>query len=207
MIEFTINDIDSLKKASLEPTATNAWSYTQLKKIKSKIKTEKLERQGYLCCYCSTDLYRVHSISIDIEHVLPKSDFRKYMFTIKNLSAACKQCNMTLKNKDSSFIIESDLFNKKPFLKKHYEFIHPTLEIYEKHIFRRDERAGRNIITTFEIKTPKGQYTYEYFKLHEIEKRALDKSQGQKTPKLDKAVIDEDIAQKVMKVLDTRQIY
>lgn len=207
MIKFSNNNKKSIISASKKDNHTEAWKLKTLDSIKRRIKLEKLKRQNFMCCYCDSDLFRVHLMSIDIEHVLPKSEFRKYMFTSKNLSAACKQCNLTLKNKDSSFIIRTELFSKKPFLKRHYKIVHPTLDIYDKHIIRREKREGRNSITTFEIKTKKGQYTYEYFKLHEIETRTLDQSQGLKAPKLDKNVIDEDIAQKVMKVLDTRQIY
>lgn len=213
MIEFKKDDRDSISIANSKDSTTEKWIYTakdawnlpKIKSIKKKIKNNKLERCFYFCCYCGVSLHTAHGLTIDIEHILPKSHekFRRYMFTSKNLSVSCKTCNMTIKNKDFSFVILSDLFFRKPFQSRHYKIIHPNLDNPNSHLERDSHTKGRKIITTFNIKTNKGKETYSYFNLSKDEINTIDKSQGIKTERLNQK-IPSDLQSEINQLLDGR---
>ena len=112
-----------------------AWNEKYLKSIKAKLKKQHLIKQFDCCCYCNRDLKGEFSLVIDIEHILPKAIFVKYMFTQKNLSVACKRCNMNIKRADVSFLtVDAQNLPKKVFRSRLYKFIHPNLDNIEAHL-------------------------------------------------------------------------
>jgi len=158
-----------------------SWSEGYLSEIKRKLKRQHLRKQFDCCCYCNRDLIGEFSLVVDIEHILPKSIFPNHMFTQKNLSIACKRCNMNIKKADVSFLnIQIEDLPKRVFRSRYYKFVHPNLDNIEAHLNLEIIRLSRRkkIIKYVILKeSSKGQFNYNYFKLQRLEVNAFDEAQ------------------------------
>ncbi|MGY3932750.1 Uncharacterized protein conserved in bacteria [Aeromonas encheleia] len=178
-ISFTDDEIQEMIRVYNH--GHSEWSNIRVATIKEKIKSEKIKRQGWFCCYCQKDIYNEYNLSLDIEHVIPKSKLKKHLFTTKNLSVACKRCNMKIKKDDVSFlVIPLESLPKRIFRSKYYRIIHPNLDNYTSHLIRDMRQSGRNIIVKYIVKnnSEKGLFTREYFKLSELERASFNNAQG-----------------------------
>ncbi|UTJ06718.1 HNH endonuclease [Arcobacter roscoffensis] len=169
--------INSLKKFHY----TDAWSHTKkhskltkikLEKFKRRIKDFLLEKENYECSYCRKNLHGETYMVIDIEHILPKSIFKEFMFDVNNnLSISCRRCNAGIKKTDISFLKKINL--KKISLnyknRNFYKFIHPNLDDYYKHIDYYVSIKNKKKVIHYSKKTKKGYFTYKYFLLEDLE--------------------------------------
>lgn len=164
----------------------NGWRLNKLKPIKKKIKIKKRADQEETCCYCQRDTTGEYNMVLDIEHVLPKSLRVKNMFTLKNLAVSCKRCNMEIKGTKTNFLtVPINRLPKRAFKSHLYKFVHPNLDKAESHIERICVQKGkaRIIKYVFPNLSAKGQYTYQFFKLRELEVDSANKAQGRKSGK------------------------
>lgn len=183
-----------------------SWGDPLLSLLKNKIKEEFLSEVKQ-CCYCARSFHGEFKFVIDIEHILPKSLFKKQMLDLANLSIACKRCNMMIKRDRVDFLEGqlsevADFFknnkaenDREKFLKnvgdkifkdncllfeksEYYKFIHPNLDEYYSHLDIEEIRKKGNIFKKYYPEDSKGSYTYEYFKLNELEQGDLNMFQG-----------------------------
>lgn len=117
---------------------------------------------------------------IDREHILPKSKYKKLTYNISNLSVACKRCNMEIKKDELGFIrsiqnIEANFDDESQYL-----FIHPNHEKYSNFIIRKQEQVGDYcaIKYIFDGNCEKSKFTYNYFKLGDLEIDSINETQG-----------------------------
>lgn len=179
--KLNFSDEEKQKMRDASNAGHASWSSNNIKSVKTKIKSFSLEKSNYCCCYCGRNQHGEFSMVIDIEHILPKSIFLKHMFTIRNLSTSCKRCNMNIKNTKVDFLSHTreDLPNR-IFRSRYYKFIHPNLDKYSKHLELFSMQRGQDRMIKYSIlnDSQKGSYTYEYFKLKDLEIDTFDKAQG-----------------------------
>ena len=118
-----------------------------LKSAKSKILAFHLERHNGHCCYCRVNLAGAGPFMTDREHILPKGQniFKPYSYTMWNLAAACKRCNMQFKGVRDDFVIDKE----DPAalqVSENYKLIHPNFDLYEAHLIRHSAQAGTKSI-------------------------------------------------------------
>lgn len=161
-------------------TAADSFVADALKSAKKKILDYHLERHHHHCCYCRKSLKGEGHFVTDREHILPKgyAIFKHYCYTIWNLAAACKRCNMQFKGKKITFL--NDAVDTTKFkLSDNYQFVHPNFDRFEDHIVREAKQRGTAHVIAFVIKdTAKARYTYEFFRLDELERASFDEAQG-----------------------------
>lgn len=180
-LKFTPQEIIFMKCA--HKLGHQGWQLNKLKSVKKKIKAMKRIAQKETCCYCQRDTTGEYNMVLDIEHILPKSVRLKNIFTIKNLAVSCKRCNMEIKKANTDFLtVPIDELPKRVFRSSLYKFVHPNLEKVESHIKRIAVQSGRTRITKYNFpnQSPKGKYTYEYFRLRELEIDDANLAQGGK---------------------------
>jgi len=179
---FTQLEIVAMRDASL--AGHTAWDKNaRLKTLKRKIKKFGKIKTANQCCYCMSNNYGEFAMVLDIEHILPKSIFPKYMFTGKNLAISCKRCNMQIKKADVSFLAHHITgTSRRVFRSRYYSFIHPNLDFYESHLHRCVVQNGRKMMVAYKIVngSAKGSYTYNYFNLKNLELNSFDGAQGMK---------------------------
>lgn len=177
--ELKAFEFSAAEQAAIAAAMTTAkpWDQAEVADIRKRIKEFHLVLNEHVCCYCQRDLKGEFKLVIDVEHVLPSSKFKPQTFEIWNLSASCKRCNMCIKKADIAFL---DVEGAGSLLDSaRYKLAHPNFDNVEEHLVRLAQQAGRVRIVKYMIKTAtKGQYTYDYFRLLELETNSYDEAQG-----------------------------
>lgn len=147
---------------------SNHWDWEKVifDPIKTKIRANLRPKQRNKCCYCKRELG--HDIKdVDIEHIIPKSEYSKFTFEPKNLALSCPACN-TKKG-------EKKVLNKKivryPANSKNCTIVHPHYDSYSANILIHNG-------CVFEALTAKGSHTItvcELFRLKIVENKAKEK--------------------------------
>ncbi|MFU4542418.1 HNH endonuclease [Pseudomonas aeruginosa] len=171
---LALDDSWTLDQAAMEPVRP------VLKKLRNRIKAFHLERQNNLCCYCRSNLYGGGVFTIDREHIIPKSHCKPLTYEISNLSVACKRCNMEIKKDKTSLFHNPATIKDTHKDKNSYKIIHPNFEIYEDFISRVQYQDGTSVLVKFNKKKEdaKTDFTFNFFKLKDLELNSFDKAQG-----------------------------
>jgi len=154
------------------------WYHDDADALKVKIKAHLLAKTAHCCCYCRRSMHQWHGLTIDIEHVLPKGRFPQHTFNITNLSVSCKRCNMGIKREDTSFYTGPAGAN--PFISVHYQIIHPNLDNPKAHLLFASAQVNDKSVIKYRVVngSQKGNETYTYFKLKDVELNTFDEAQG-----------------------------
>ncbi|MDF7812850.1 hypothetical protein [Hymenobacter sp. YC55] len=169
------NDIKQIFKAIRE--GGDIWENKLLETSKRKFKDNYRGSNNEQCCYCRRGTDGEFSMVLDIEHILPKSKFKKLIFDEINLSVSCKRCNMNVKRERTDFVDESTIMSNYTNSNA-YEIAHPNLDNYFHHITYNAQVVNNIKIIKYFIRDAKGQYTYDFFRLNELEVDSLNKAQG-----------------------------
>lgn len=184
----------SSEESTLIATAlksSDPWMDPGVKSVRRKIKDFHLDLIGEFCCHCQRNLHGEFQMCIDVEHILPSSKFPDLTFEMWNLSVSCKRCNMHIKGADVNFLDEE---HSNFFSSAHYRIIHPHFDDLEQHLIREARQRGRQRLVKYIIQPDsKGAYSYNYFRLSELEMDSYDKAQGAAPI----GEVDEEIKQRV----------
>lgn len=157
-IDFDENEKEYIKKKlALSGFSHNSWADEDLSKIKSKIKAYYLYEQKTICPYCKRNLQTSNGRFWDIEHIIPRSYCKEFMFEPKNLCMACVDCNNAKSDKK---VTKSRAKVKYPIKSDLFFIIHPHLDVYEDNL--EPIRPGFFYIP----KTEKGSKTIEICNLN-----------------------------------------
>lgn len=175
---FSHEDIELVKNSISK--GHNSWKDDCLYQLKSRIKEHLKDRQAHVCCYCLRSFHGEFNFVIDIEHILPKHKFKEHMFTLDNLAASCKRCNMKMKGRRIDFIVDHENIKTSPFARENYLLIHPNSDCFEEHIDYTHSQIGRKISVFYHVKnnSPKGLYSYNFFRLDKLTINNFDEAQG-----------------------------
>ncbi|MCW3104219.1 MAG: hypothetical protein JWO09_2659 [Bacteroidetes bacterium] len=179
------------------------WDHEDLLEFKAKLKEYYRDQQGEQCCYCRKNSHGEFKMVLDIEHILPKSKFKHYMFHTYNLSISCKRCNMSIKNEDVSFVTDMDVALKDGNNSNLYRFVHPNLDDYFSHLKYFTKTVNQQKIIKYKVvaDSSKGKFTYDYFKLSELEIDTINVAQGVKKAEPLSDAINPAIAQRIEELL------
>lgn len=151
-----------------------------LKSAKNKILAYHLLRHGGNCCYCRTNLNGAGPYMTDREHVLPKGRpaYKPYSFTLWNLAAACKRCNMQFKKSGDSFVVDKDDPTKFES-SDNYRFVHPNFDRWNDHLKRFAVQDGEmNLVKFVRKQSDKAAFTHQFFDFGGLEVDTFDQAQG-----------------------------
>lgn len=201
-LNITKEDLDNIEAA--KAAGGDIWNNDLVSAFKDKVKAYYRGVQNEQCCYCRKNFLGEAKIVIDIEHILPKSKFSNLMFTDFNLNVACKRCNMNIKGTKTDFVTDLDAVRKTPKDSSLYKFIHPNFDDYYAHLKYKTITENQYKLIKFQIVvgSTKGQFTYDYFKLKELEVDTLNHAQGLKEAEELSEKISPDITQRLNENLD-----
>ncbi|WP_341900048.1 hypothetical protein [Fluviicola taffensis] len=194
ILDINEDDIANIKLAIQQ--GGKVWENPLIQGFKTKVKTYYRHYENEQCCYCRRDLEDEFNMVIDIEHILPKGEFKDYMFQLFNLNISCKRCNMLYKREKTDFVIDLNEVLKTPEDTTHYKMIHPNLDKYFNHIKLNKIVDDKYKLIKYQVLngSPKGQFTYDYFNLKKIEIDTLNGAQGVKEKPELSETIDPKIA-------------
>lgn len=83
------------------------------------------------------------------------------------------------KKADVSFIADISKMGTNFYQSQHYKIIHPNLDRYTEHLLLKHVRNGDSIFIKYiRMNNLKGKFTYDYFKLNELEIDTIKGAQG-----------------------------
>lgn len=141
------------------------WEKGIFRDIKKEIVSYLRVQQSNVCCYCKYPL-GFDIKQVDIEHIVPKSEYENFTFESKNLALSCPPCNT---KKSTKSVLSRQVVNY-PTNGIKFKIIHAHYDEYSNHI-----EIVNNII--FIPKSTKGSETItfcELFRLRTVEKRAKE---------------------------------
>lgn len=188
---FTYTDDDQLLigQANAE---RKPWDADCIADLKRRIYHYHRDRQQEMCCYCQRDQHGEFKLVIDTEHILPKEKFRENMFDIWNLSTACKRCNMQIKGQRTDFLVDPNFLNLGKEDGNSYLFLHPNFDGLDNHLTRHGVQFGSKRLVKYLVTrgSAKGQYTYQYFRLSELEVDSFDEAQANEAGAEESSTLD-----------------
>lgn len=136
-----INDFQS------DPSRTyNNWKDENLLPLRLEIRNFYRKQQRFICCYCRKDISTTGALNSQVEHIIPKSLKKEFLFHPKNLCAVCEDCNTS---KGEKLTTKKKVLIKYPRSSKAFTIYHPHFDNYS------DEIIVTNGIF-YSGKTPKG---------------------------------------------------
>lgn len=171
------------------------WDEQGYSYLKKWIKDYLLSKKR-ICSYCRIPFPSggKSMIMIHLEHILPKNEYPFYTFYLKNLGLSCQRCNMSCKGRRKDHIVNftrAGIHNlDTDFLVSNYNILHPNIDIIEDYyslklyllegdtFFYHYERKVKNNIRL--------DFTFDFFKLDEIESDYIDYIQELGTKKLER---------------------
>ncbi|KAE9627959.1 HNH endonuclease [Parasedimentitalea maritima] len=140
------------------------WASPQAEKLKKRIKDFYIKVQCYRCCYCMQEDVSEHGRDWDIEHVIPQSIERGFIFEPDNLSVSCTECNGA-KNNVEVRVRKTQSISKSP---NSYKIVHPHFDEWGDHL----ELEGQYVYHSL---SKKGDFTIFHCKLARFYQRVLHK--------------------------------
>ena len=156
------------------------WSKAVFDSIKVNIINHLRTQQSNTCCYCKYPL-GFDIKQVDIEHIVPKSEYEKFTFETRNLALSCPACNT---KKSIKPVLKNSVVNY-PTNGTHIIIIHAHYDDYSSHI-----EIINNCV--FVAKSTKGSETItfcELFRLSTVEQKV--KTHQKSSPSLLQQLVGE----------------
>lgn len=151
-----VNNIMAVKEGEKEKSGSELWEIgtKEVKALKGRISEWTLTEQKCRCAYCERLLEQGTTF---IEHFVPKSKHREFVFEPENLFSACGRCNYTgIKGSKETL----NLPLQPQYRKNAFKIVHPYIDDPDSEIVFTDETR-----TVFDKDkcTPKGLSTIDFF--------------------------------------------
>lgn len=198
-MNLTEQDIKNIESAI--EAGGDIWNNPLVKDFKDRVKIYYRNLGNEQCCYCKKNSHGEFKLVLDIEHILPKGqpEFRELMFVLTNLNVACKRCNMNVKGTRTDFVHDINNAANNHEDSNQYKFIHPNSDVYFNHIayIQRIENDKKLIKYKVLNNSAKGEHTYKYFRLMELEIDSINQAQGLKQKSEFSEKIDQSIQERL----------
>ncbi|MRT93249.1 HNH endonuclease [Ancylomarina sp. 16SWW S1-10-2] len=116
------------------------WGDEDLQAIRKHIRNHYRDQSG-ICPYCRKDISIRSVYNANIEHIVPKSIARGFMFKPKNLCVICCDCNEIKRNQEVEEEETNPLSRVKeytnyPSSSNSFKIVHPHFDNYDEHILK-----------------------------------------------------------------------
>ncbi len=114
------------------------WSDEDLIDLRGFIRDYYRIEQLGKCSYCRKDISLVSASNCHVEHIVPKSLHREFIFLPKNLCVICADCNEIKRNQETlNEVIDTvtrDNIKRYPRSSNGFKIVHPHFDNYDEHI-------------------------------------------------------------------------
>lgn len=136
---------------------------SEILELKNLVRSHYLTETNNMCFYCKHQIPSQHGRYWDIDHILPKSLYPKFLFLPENLIVSCIECN-TAKGNKNPHKSKNKKIQKIPKGSDKFTFIHPFYDNYEDHIqIKKTAQSNHHFLLK---KTEKGAKTIEFCNLN-----------------------------------------
>lgn len=110
-------------------TSHKDWSKATFDEFKKSLMSHLRNEQKNKCCYCKREL-GFDLKEVEIEHIIPKSEYDKFTFHMKNLALSCPGCNTS---KNAEQVLYKPIVQY-PRSGSNFKIVHAYFDDYDKHI-------------------------------------------------------------------------
>ncbi|WP_312057865.1 HNH endonuclease [Acinetobacter courvalinii] len=125
------------QKLASEDFTYKDWGNDDLEEIRISIRDFYRQNQNGVCAYCKCNISLTSPLNAHVEHIVPKSLFKKFMFEPKNLCILCADCNAIKKDQEVLNELSNPLKKDNilyPRSSKAFKIVHPHFDEYDDHI-------------------------------------------------------------------------
>jgi len=128
------------------------WDKKVFDNIRENLRDFLRPKQKNKCCYCKSEL-GFDIKAVDIEHILPKSEYKQFGFEGLNLALSCPGCNTKKGDKVvSKKVVRYPKHSKNmTIIHAHYDDYYEHIKIHGKCVFEALTRKGSHTITVCEL--------------------------------------------------------
>lgn len=113
-----------------------AWGGEDLLSVRQEIREHYRNEQRLECSYCRNPISNRAANGASIDHIVPKSQYREFMFEPKNLCLICPDCNEIKSRKDTLDVLIRNRIRRYPRVSGAFKIVHPHYDVYSQHIYK-----------------------------------------------------------------------
>ncbi|MEQ5755361.1 HNH endonuclease [Providencia rettgeri] len=137
-VQYTQPVLDMISTKLNDPSFLhNHWGNEDLEVIRKEIRDHYRETQNGICVYCKNEVSLISALNCHVEHIAPKSLYKKFIFEPKNLCVVCADCNSIKREQEVHKACENT-FNKEttmyPRSSGAFKVYHPHFDNWNEHI-------------------------------------------------------------------------
>jgi len=138
-VVYSKQDAAKLKAKLIDALFThNNWSDDDLATFRATVREYYRTAQNGLCAFCKSDISLRSANNCNVEHIVPKSLRREFIFEPKNLCVICADCNEIKRAKEILADIPNPLSKTQaklyPRSSKAFLIVHPHFDKWDDHI-------------------------------------------------------------------------
>ncbi|WGW34389.1 HNH endonuclease [Pseudomonas aeruginosa] len=175
---LTDEDLDLIEKWKASGKTHRDWGCKELEPLRVRIRAYYRLKQKGICAYCANEVSVIAANNANIEHILPKSHYQKFIFETKNMCIICADCNQakgnSLVENEQEEIIKGEAI-RYPSASARFKIIHPLYDEYNDHIKKRKlayigiTKKGLKTIAICDLNRFARNYGYESVFLEDID--------------------------------------
>lgn len=131
-VVFTENDLNYVNR--YDGVSHAEWNHTDgpVVALRRTIRAHYLAEQRYRCAYCRMEKKENHGLTWDVEHIIPKAVYPRFLYEPMNLAMVCKECNIAKSDKN---VLCRTLSRHAPLpvTPDAYTIVHPHYDQYSEH--------------------------------------------------------------------------
>lgn len=134
-IEYTEGEaaiVNAFDQLPTEVKTGDYWGDEAVKPLRGRIKTHYITVQNNRCCYCNIHIPSENHNNWNAEHVVSRAKHPRFLFTPKNLSVSCLDCNIA---KSEQEVLNNPNLVNYPNASSAFKILHPHFDNFEDHIW------------------------------------------------------------------------
>lgn len=115
------------------------WGSPELELVRQYIRNHYRQEQKGFCAYCQGVVSLQSANNCHVEHIAPKSKYKKFMFEPKNMCVVCADCNeikreQEIMNEEPDPVLKGGTRKHYPRSSSAFKIVHPHFDIWSDHI-------------------------------------------------------------------------
>ncbi|MBV2190200.1 HNH endonuclease [Providencia rettgeri] len=137
-VKYTKSAQNTISIKTNDPSFLHShWDKDEIEIIRKEIRDHYRKIQNGICVYCKSSVSLSSALNCHVEHIAPKSLYKKFIFEPKNLCVVCADCNTIKREQEVHETCENTL--KKvatvyPRSSGAFKVYHPHFDNWDEHI-------------------------------------------------------------------------
>lgn len=139
-VVFSVEHEALIAATAVDPAFTyREWATDELETLRRAIRDHYRRVQKGICAYCKKEVSLKSAMNCHVEHIVPKSKYKQFIFEPRNLCVICADCN-AIKREQEVLCDEPDTLVRGKVRKQYprsssaFKVVHPHFDYHDEHI-------------------------------------------------------------------------